>query len=119
MARRKDLGANDHVDIIRNQWSAGTQAVEARVAVVDGRVRVRGALAAQWRERLVGGFAEAGLPDPQAAPEQFVVLLHERYSNDYFYATEPHDRGSCPFARRRILPMPGVAEMGREATLRR
>jgi hypothetical protein len=112
MARRGPVGPNDHVDIIHNQWSAGTQTVEARVSIANGRVRFRGALASQWRNQLVGSFQEAGLVDPWDNPEGFVSQLHERYRNDYFFATQPHDRGQCPFARHRVLPMPSVPIRG-------
>jgi hypothetical protein len=45
---QRHLQPNAHVDIVHNLWSAGT-----RVSVTDGKVRFRGVLAAQWRQRLV------------------------------------------------------------------
>jgi hypothetical protein len=90
---------NSHVDIVHTQWSAGTQSVEARVSVVDGRVRFRGVLAAQWRQKLVGGYAESGLSDPADGPEEFVAALHDHL------ATLPHDRGECPFGTKQIVQM--------------
>jgi hypothetical protein len=99
------LGQNDHVDIIQNQWGSGTQAVEARVSIFDGRVRVRGVQSAQWRERLIAMGLPPQAPDFYATPEEFVLRLHERLGNDYFYATAPHDRNTCRFARHRVLPM--------------
>jgi hypothetical protein len=96
---------NSHVDIVHTQWSAGTQSVEARVSVVDGRVRFRGVLAAQWRQKLVGRYAESGLPDPADGPEEFVAALHDHLANDYFLATLPHDRGECPFGTKQIVQM--------------
>lgn len=99
------LGQNDHVDIIQNHWLVGTQAVEARVSIFDGRIRVRGVQSAQWRERLLAMGSPAGTPDFHTTPEEFVLHLHERLGNDYFYATAPHDRAACRFARHRVLPM--------------
>jgi hypothetical protein len=104
----RPLQPNDHVDIVHNQWSAGTQSIEARVSVTDGKVRFRGVLAAQWRQRLVEKSVEAGLPDPVTEPELFVASLHDRYDNDYFFATEPHDRGQCPFGSKRVVQMSGT-----------
>lgn len=49
--------------------------------------------------------APEGMPDFHSAPEQFVLHLHEHLCNDYFYATAPHDRSTCPFAKHRVLPM--------------
>jgi len=112
------LHPNDHVDIVHNQWTAGTQSVEARVSVHAGRLLFRGLLASQWRHRLVDGFAESGLPDPIEEPERFVVQLHERYQNDYFFATEPHDRDLCPYGSKRVIQMPTAPQRGSPAVAR-
>ena len=114
---RQLTSPNSHVDIVHNQWSAGTQSVEARVSVVDGRVRFRGVLGLQWRQRLADGYVEAGLPNPADDPDAFVASLQSHLTNDYFFATPPHDRGECPFGHRRVVQMPAPAVRGAAAVV--
>jgi hypothetical protein len=81
-----------HVDVIKNEWLAGTQHRLAWVETNEaGHVTVHGDQPDHWRlqlERIIGHALEGS---------GVLNELHEKLSGTALSATEPHDSTSCPF----------------------
>jgi hypothetical protein len=81
-----------HVDVIKNEWLAGTQHRLAWVEADEaGRVTVRGDQADHWRRQLeqILGHSLDG--------SQVLSELQDKLSGTALSATEPHEPTSCPF----------------------
>ena len=81
-----------HVDVIKNEWLAGTRKRLAWVeASVGGRITVHGDRADHWREQL-----ERILGHPLEGSD-VLTELHAKLGGTALWATEPHEEASCPY----------------------
>jgi hypothetical protein len=98
-----------HVDLFRTDWSAHAY---RRVAVfeLNGEgVKVVGAEADAWRDRLVhpitDPFSHQQL-DPESAPKDWLQALVGAVQSPYAFAVGPHDDVDCPYTD--VTPMEQV-----------
>jgi hypothetical protein len=98
-----------HVEVIQNEWAAGSQRVVGRVTVNGtGGVQVEAAEEAPWSSVLVESLRDPGTGDELSAksdPERFVRSLHLLLHGDYLFATEAHEDGECEYAVGQMLPL--------------
>jgi len=94
-----------HVEILRNEWSAGRQRVVARLEVKRGAVTYDGA--AEW-----AGVVPASFRDPESGEEidrhdavHYLNALHRYLNGDYVFATEAHEEGECEFELGAEIPL--------------
>ena len=103
-----------HVDLVKNEWSAGVQLRVASVEAVD-RDRVQVSHASQeYRDLLSAPITN---PDrtgdvmylEKEAPEVAFSLLPRLYSSSYFFVTVAHSEEDCLFRESDVLPMTVVS----------
>lgn len=99
-----------HVDVLRNEWTAGVQRRVAKLAVNGSGIEVTANDDAPgWTEKLLQPLREPTTGDwliPEKAPKEFLdVLVSDLSSGSYLVAIGPHDDDLCP------VPKDGVVEM--------
>lgn len=87
-----------HVDLIENRWSGAYQERVGKVFVSDGHVEVEPE--SRYRDLLLSNYGDERI----SKPKQFLNELAERYHNDYFFASGPHDEATCPFSHGERVP---------------
>ena len=101
-----------HVEVIQNEWAAGTQRVVGRLTLNGtGDVRVESTGDASWSSTILDPFRdpETGLEvSPQSDAETFVRRLHVSVNGDYLFATEAHEEGECEYPLGHDLPLNAV-----------
>jgi hypothetical protein len=92
-----------HVDLVRNEWSAGLQ---VRVARIDDRGLSSEVSRAQpgWREVLDRPVEPVGNLLNQPLSVAF-PLLDRSFANEYFFVTEPHEDSECSFSESDVVEM--------------
>jgi hypothetical protein len=87
-----------HVEILRNEWSAGRQRVVACLEV-NGSGRVVYNVVDEW-----AGVVPESFRDPQSGDEvglrdgvEYLNALHRYLNGDYVFATAPHETGQCEY----------------------
>ncbi len=96
-----------HVDIIRNDWSAGRQKVVARAFVADEDVAVD-SIEGAWEDVVKRPFpdrGDGGMIYPEKEPGLFLEKLHTAIAGSYLFATEEHEEEKCPFAEANAVTM--------------
>jgi hypothetical protein len=95
-----------HVEILRNEWSAGRQRVVARL-VINGTGTVVYDGAEEW-----AGVVPESFRDPESGNQigrqdgvQYLTALHHHLNGDYVFATEAHESGQCEFALGTEIPL--------------
>jgi hypothetical protein len=105
-----------HVDVVHNEWAAGTQRVVARLTLRDGQIQIDEPHPANWGARLLLGYSlpDGTTADPVDDPIRFLTGLHLHLGGDYLLATEPHLAADCPFAADILVmsptPVPPAAD---------
>jgi len=89
-----------HVDVVRNEWSAGRQTVVARVVLHGGRLSVDSPQPATWSEVVLRPLRDPETRHAISAdvePERFLRALSSQLHGSHLFATEPHEDPGCPF----------------------
>jgi hypothetical protein len=100
-----------HVEILRNEWSAGRQRVLARLSVNGGAVRYDGD--EQWEKLLPETFHDPATGESvlQRDGVPYLNALHRYLNGDYVFATEAHEEGECEFEIGAEIPLEPAAGM--------
>lgn len=95
-----------HVEILRNEWSAGRQRVVARL-VVNGSGDVVFDAPDEWISVVPESFR-----DPESGNQiglhdgtRYLTALHRYLNGDYIFATEAHEEGQCEFTVGAEIPL--------------
>lgn len=99
-----------HVDVLRNEWTAGVQRRVARLTVNGSGVEVSASPDAErWTEKLLQPLKEPTTGEwllPDKRPKEFLdVLVSDLSSGSYLVAIAPHDDDVCP------IPDDGIVQM--------
>lgn len=115
-AETEDAGMSLHVDVIKNEWHAGQQALVARAFVKDGHFVVDSLDGRkEWVEIVSRPFIEPQTGetlDPEKDSEAFLSKLNEAMHGSYLVATEAHEEEDCEYQSVVSIPVRGVEHAG-------
>ncbi len=117
-------GTDLHVDFVKNEWLAGFQEVVARLCLKGGKIEVTDSPEPDtWREIALKPLVDSKTGrtiTPEKEPKVFLSRLAKHVNSSHLFATEPHDRSSCPFPdRRRPMSPARGSTVGASASSRR
>jgi hypothetical protein len=118
------MDPHEHVDIVRNEWTAGIQVRLAEVVCDQGTLRLEAA-SPEWEDLLSRPLADpsGGAPVvPADDPERGIWAIIATYTGDMVFATDMHSSEKCPFGRGAIIrmgPGPVAAQSAAGAPLSR
>ncbi len=104
--------SDQHVDVVQNDWLAGTQRVVARLWIERGSIRFESADEPTWRPILIREIAdpETGKVVSPSDPGTFLEVLARSLHGTYLFATTPHAKGESIFDEQDVVGLRTVSE---------